>query len=64
MFDHVSLVGKLFKLQRTKQQEKVQLIYKPTSRNNLPNIAHLSRHSTGLNKLEVDSDCFENYQKL
>ena len=42
-------------LQR-KQQEKFQLNYKSTQRNNLPNTLQLSRHLTGLNKLEVDSD--------
>ena len=41
----VSLLSKVLQ-----KQEKVQLNYKSTKRNNLPNTLHLSKHLTELNK--------------
>ncbi len=53
------LSAKFFKLAGPQQSKKVQLNYKSTMRNNTPSIVHLSKHLTGLNKLEEDRELFE-----
>ena len=58
----VSLLCKVFQNLQPKQQEKALLNYRSASRNSPPNIVQRLRHLTRLNKFEVDSDRFENYQ--
>ena len=60
---HSLISAKYFENCSQNNKRKLGLILKSTLRTSLPNIVHLSRHLTELNKFEIGSDRFEKLSK-